>query len=134
MRPVRDLFESLNNPMLSRVFLVLTICLLIIIAFAAIGRDKDGVRVGAVLAAICAVICVVANQSLGLGWVLVDVSFAILFASWAQTEGHSFWVWFGVAFVFGWIIALIAIKVAGWLKQRGDTYAAGGAPQPAGAT
>src|SRR3954464_3589846 len=104
MRPVQDFFESLNHPTLSRVLIVLTICLVIVVAFAAIGRDKEGVRGGGVLAAICLLICVAANLSLLLGWLLVEVATAALFACWAQYEGRSFWLWFGVALIFSVVI------------------------------
>jgi hypothetical protein len=130
---VQKFFDSISHPALAGAFATLTICVLIVVALAAIGRDHESVRVGAVIAVICAVVCATANLSVPLGWLEVDALFAVLLASWAQSQGRRFWVWFAVALIFGWLIALIAIKVADWLERRGDTYGAG-VPSPAAAS
>src|SRR5919112_5602947 len=73
------MFDDLTEPLLSMVALTLVVCLLLVVAMAAIGRDRDGIRVGLVFAAVFAVVCVVTQIEEVLGWVLLTLFIALLF-------------------------------------------------------
>jgi hypothetical protein len=128
---MRAFFDSISHPGLAYASTTLTICLLIVVLIARIAGDQESVRTGAVLAAIFAVMCASTKLSTALGWVELHLLVAFVFASWAQSKQRSFWLWFTVAALSGWVIALAAYKVAMRVQNRGERY--GPASLPAAA-
>ena len=118
------MFEDLTDPLLSMIALTLTVCFLMVSAMAAIGRDRDGVRVGLCFAAAFAAIMVLTQIVPVLGVVGLAAVYGTLFGWYAQSQGRSFLVWGAVAFVLGPILAFVIYKLRIWLQGRGSTYGA----------
>jgi hypothetical protein len=118
------MFDDLTEPLLSMIALTLTVCLLLVSAMAAIGRDREGMRVGLAFAAAFAIICVLTQITPILGVVGLAVLYGTLFGWFAQSQGRPFAVWFAVSFLFGPIVAFLVYRLIIWLRGRGSTYGA----------
>ena len=140
------MFDDLTEPLLSMVALTLTVCLLIVAAMAAIGRDRDGVRGGLAFAGTAAVICVLTQFDETIGWVGVGLFVATMFGWYALSIGANFVLWFavslavagalvlaiyvlfdkwlGLPIVISPLITLGVFRFVIWLRGRGSTYGA----------